>query len=229
MLKTFDLGLNETECEMVKREDVWFTDDERYIDWKVRKPIVADPYDGDEFEWRSFDAIYEFKRLYENGEITDNQFVNLIQAIIDKRHNMSRFYDDLHGEPSSPIVKHEPITASFPIYLVLSHNECRRDADSIMLAFKSQLTDEEQWDFLTIIFDGVFRFDDSPRYYLHIFADDDRGYLVNPSYSEGNMYLMQKYLHTIFSESEIEELQKKVPHINLKGCMEPIEVSDYVD
>lgn len=43
------------------------------------------------------------------------------------------------------------------------------------------------------------------------------------------MYLMQKYLHTIFSESEIEKLQKKVPHINLKGCMEPIEVSDYVN
>lgn len=223
MLKTFDLKLNETKCEMVKRENVWFTEDERYIDWKVRKPIVADTYDGKEFEWRSFDAIRGFKRLYEDGKITDSQFVNLVQAIIDKRHNMSRLLDDFRGEPSSPIVKHEPVTASFPIYLVLSQNKCRRDADSIMLAFKSQLTDEEQWDFLTILFDGVFRYDDSPRYYLHIFADDDRGYLVNPSYSDGDMYLMRKYLHTIFSENEIKELQKKVPNINLKGCMEPIE------
>lgn len=223
MLKTFDLKLNETEDKMVKRENVCFTEDERYIDWKVRKPIVADTYDGDEFEWRSFDAIRGFKRLYEDGKITDSQFVNLVQAIIDKRHNMSRLLDDFREEPSSPIVKHEPVTASFPIYLVLSHNKCQRDAKSIMLAFKSQLTDEEQWDFLTILFDGVFRYDDSPRYYLHIFADDDRGYLVNPSYSEGNMYLMRKYLHTIFSETEIEELQKKVPNVNLKGCMEPIE------
>lgn len=232
MIKTYDLALNVIKDKMVKRENVRFTDDERYIDWQVRKPIVADKYDGDEFEWRSFDAIYEFKHLYENGEITDTQFVNLIQAIIDKRNNMYRLYDDFHKEPASPVIKHEPITASFPTFLVLSHNKCQRDAKSIMLAFGNGLnglTDEEKWDFLTILFDGVFRYDDSPRYYLHIFADDDRGYLVNPSYSEGNMYLMQKYLHTIFSETEIEELQKKVPHINLKGCMEPIEVSAYVN
>ena len=229
MMKTYDLKLNTVDDHMVKRENVRLSDDERYIDWKVRKPIVADPYDGDEFEWRLFDAIHEFKRLYEKGEITDSQFVNLIQAIIDKRHNMYRLYDDFHEEPFSPIVKHEVVTASFPIFLVLSHNKCRRNADSVMLAFKSQLTDEEQWDFLTILFDGIFRYDDSPRYYLHIFADDDRGYLVNPSYSDGDMYLMRKYLHTIFSENEIGELQKKVPHIILKGCMEPIEVSDYVN
>lgn len=229
MIKTYDLALNVIEDKMVKRENVRFTDDERYIDWKVRKPIVADKYDGDEFEWRSFDAIYKFKHLYEEGEITNSQFVNLVQAIIDKRNNMYRLYDDFHKEPASPVIKHEPVTASFPVFLVLSHNKCQRDAKSVMLSFGNKLTDEEQWDFLTILFDGCFRFDDSPRYYLHIFADDDRGYLVNPSYSDGDMYVMQRYLHTIFSESEIEELQKKVPHINLKACMEPIEVSDYVD
>lgn len=223
MLKTFDLGLNETECKMVKRENVWFSEDERYIDWKVRKPIVADPYDGEEFEWRSFDAIRGFKRLYEDGKITDSQFVNLVQAIIDKRHNMSRLLDDFREEPSSPIVKHKPVTASLAVYIVLSQNKCQRDADSIMLAFDSGLTKEEQWDFLTILFDDCFRFDDSPRYHLHIFADDDKGYLIHPTYSDGDMYLLHKSLHTVFLENEIESLQSKLPNIDLKACLEPIE------
>lgn len=229
MLKTFDLGLNTIENKMVKRENVRLTDDEKMIYWKVRKPIIADKYDGDEFEWRSFDAIYEFKRLHEEGKITDNQFVDLIQTVIDKRHDMHRICDDFHEETASPVVKHEPITASFIVFLMLKNHRCRRDAASIMLAFNMKFTEEEQWDFWTILFDGVFKFDDSPRYYLHIFADDDSSYLMHPAYVDGDIYLSKKFWRTVFSESEIEELQKKAPHINLRACMEPVEVADYVD
>lgn len=229
MMKTYDLNLNITKDKMVKRENIRLTDKEKMIYWDVRKPIIADKYDGDEFEWRSFDAIDEFKDLYEEGKITDNQFVDLMQTVIDKRHDMSRICDDFHEEPASPVVKHEPVKASFIVFLMLKNHKCRRDAASIMLAFNIKFTEQEQWDFWTILFDGVFKYDDSPRYYLHIFADDDSSYLMNPTYLDGDIYLSKKFWRTVFSESEIAELQKKAPHINLKACTEPVEESDYVD
>ena len=55
---------------------------------------------------------------------------------------------------------------------------------------------------------------------VHVLADDEKGYLLNPALSEGSMFLTYPGLHTVFLESEIESLQSKLPHINLKGCME---------
>lgn len=222
MLKTYNLGLNEAEQKMIKRENVYLNDKELMAYWDARKVVMKEDA-REEFEWQFFDIIDEFIYPHAQGEITDDGFVNLVQAVVDKRHNMKKICPDLHEEPASPIVKHETVEATPAMFDFIKKNSLKRDAQTVSKVIESGLENEEQWGMLTIIFDGVFKFDDSPRYHLHILADDKAGYLLNPALSEGSMFLTYQSLHTVFLESEIEELQKKLPHIDLKACMEPIE------
>lgn len=223
MIKNYDLKLNAVDDHMIKRENVHLTDKERSTYWKARKVVTKEEPRPEEFEWQFFDMIDEFIYPHAQGEMTDDEFVNVIQAVVDKRHNMKKICPDLHEEPASPVVKHEIAEATPAMFKFISQNSLKRDAQSISEVIESGLNNEERWKLLTVIFDGAFRFDDSPRYHLHILADDKKGYLLNPALSEGSMFLTYPTLDTVFLESEIEELQKKLPHVNLKGCMEPIE------
>lgn len=219
MLKTYNLGLNEAEQKMIKRENVYLNDKELMAYWDARKVVMKEDA-REEFEWQFFDIIDEFIYPHAQGEITDDGFVNLVQAVVDKRHNMKKICPDLHEEPASPIVKHETVEATPAMFDFIKKNSLKRDAQTVSKVIESGLENEEQWGMLTIIFDGVFKFDDSPRYHLHILADDKAGYLLNPALSEGSMFLIYQSLYTVFLESEIESLQSKLPHIDLKACME---------
>lgn len=222
MLKTYDLGLNVIEDEMIKRENVYLNDKERMAYWKARNNTEnIEP--RDEFEYKFFDMLDEFVHNSGENKITDEEFVHLIQAVVDKRHNMKKICPDLHEEPASPIVKHEPVELTPATVAFLKKNSSTCDAQSIKRILTSGLEDEEQWDLLTAIFDNCFKFDDCPRFYLHILADDDRGYMLNPRYSEGSMWLMPKDLKDLFTQSEIEELRIKLPHISLDDCVERAE------
>lgn len=222
MLKSYDLALNTIEDKMIKRENVYLNDKELMAYWKARKNVMKEDAREEEFEWQFFDMIDEFIYPHAQGEMTDDEFVNVIQTVVDKRHNMKKICPDLHEEPASPIVKHEVVEATPAMFEFIKKNGLKRDAKSISEVIESGLNNEERWELLTVIFDGVFRFDDSPRYHLHILADDKAGYLLNPALSEGSMFLTYPTLDTVFLESEIEELQSKLPHINLEACMEPI-------
>ena len=219
MLKTYNLGLNEAEQKMIKRENVYLNDKELMAYWDARKVVMKEDA-REEFEWQFFDIIDEFIYPHAQGEITDDGFVNLVQAVVDKRHNMKKICPDLHEEPVSPIVKHETVEATPAMFDFIKENNLKRDAQSISKVIESGLENEEQWGLLTIIFDGTFKFNDSPRYHLHILPDDKEGYLLNPALSEGSMFLTYQSLYTVFLESEIESLQSKLPHINLEACME---------
>lgn len=220
MIKAYDLNLNTVDDRMIKRENVRLSDDERSAYWKARKVVMKEEPRPEEFEWQFFDMIDEFIYPHAQGEMTDDEFVNVIQAVVDKRHNMKRICPDLHEEPASPVVKHETVEATPAMFDFISKNKLKRDAQSVSQVIESGLNGEERWKLLTAIFDGMVEFDDSPRYHLHILADDKAGYLLNPALSEGSMFLTYPSLDTVFLESEIESLQSKLPHIDLKACME---------
>ena len=68
------------------------------------------------------------------------------------------------------------------------------------------------------------------KYWIHVFPNEN-GYLHK---QWGRFDLGKKGdngddFTIAWTSDEIDELQKKVPHINLKGCMEPVEVADYVN
>lgn len=220
MLKSYDLALNTIEDKMIKRENVYLNDKELMAYWKARKNVMKEDAREEEFEWKFFDMIDEFIYPHAQGDLTDDEFVNLIQGIVDKRHNMKKICPDLHEEPASPVVKHETVEATPAMFDFIKKNSLKRDAQSISKVIESGLNNEDEWKLLTIIFDGTFKFDDSPRYHLHILADDKAGYLLNPSLSEGSMFLTYPSLDTVFLESEIKSLQSKLSHINLTACME---------
>lgn len=220
MLKSYDLALNTIEDKMIKRENVHLNDKELMAYWKARKVVTKEEPRPEEFEWQFFDMIDEFIYPHAQGEMTDDEFVNLVQAVVDKRHNMKKICPDLHEEPTSPVVKHEIVEATPAMFDFINKNNLKRDAQSISEVIESGLNNEDKWKLLTIIFDGTFKFDDSPRYHLHILADDKRGYLLNPALSEGSMFLTYPSLDTVFLESEIKSLQSKLSHINLTACME---------
>ena len=68
------------------------------------------------------------------------------------------------------------------------------------------------------------------KYWIHILPVES-GYLFKQwkRFDLGKKGNNEDDFTIAWTSDEIEELQKKVPHINLKGCMESIEVSDYAD